>query len=163
MSQKVRMNWKQEQKNAEARKLQIQNGLLEVFVEIEDPDDKASGEHLLAYPIGTQYAQIASIPFATSDLGLDDIVEIRFSDDRWEFVRLLKKNTNTYFIQFSVDKNNVDAVSETVYNHFSKYGIRSDSVWPGLFSIAVPIYIENIEQIISDCPVALIIEEDSPE
>jgi hypothetical protein len=140
---------------------QIQKGLIQVYVALEE-EDGAKGESLLAYPIGGTYAQIASIPFFASSIGLDDIVETDISGDAVrDFRRIVKKNTDTFYVNFDATASETEK-GEVLGNYLMRKGLRSESFAPGVFAIAVPIYFDKmeLEEIVNLSPYHLVIEED---
>lgn len=139
------------------RKAQIQKGLIEVDVQLDPETAGIVSESLLAYPIGGNYAQIASIPFFAEEIGIDDIVETEISGEHErKFVGVVKKNTNTFCVTFDVQESDF-ALGQTVSEYLLSKGIRSDSAGIGIFIIAVPVYVDNkvLDVILRDCTVVL--------
>jgi hypothetical protein len=153
-------------KYLESRKEQLQRGLIQVHVTFDDLDVVGvAGESLWAYPIGDRYAQIANIPFFSSDIGMDDVVETEVTDKSMrEFVAIVKKNSNTYFAKYpKVEDEN--ELWEKLRKYFLEKGLRIEGAASGLFAICSPIYLsdDSVDEIVRACPYGVLLCTNSEE
>jgi hypothetical protein len=161
----MKSEFEKSQQEASLRKAQIQKGLIHVSVTLDPDKDGAAEETLLAYPIGGNYAQIASIPFFASNIGIDDIVETEITADlHRDFVAVVKKNTNTFYGQFDgqFDDDDKEVCKDQILSdYFIRFGLRIETFAPGIFALAVPVYFDQLDEAIRDAPFQLTIEEDA--
>ena len=150
------------------RKKQLQRGLIQVHVTFSEEERLSTGvggESLWAFPVGNRHAQIASAGLFC-EISMDDIVQTELTEKPIrEYVKIVKKNTNTYFARYSSLK---EEDWENMSKYFLSYGIRVDGVTDNLCVVSVPVYFPEgkINDLVKECPFEMSIytnQNDIPE
>jgi hypothetical protein len=133
-----------------------QPALRQVFIRFPTEHGERK-ESLWAYQAGiTSTAQIANIPFATEDIGQDDLVQVAGSG---EVLAVLRRATSTRHARFepACDPREARRQWEAIVEHLGRQNIDCEAAWPGVFGMAVPLTLDDpaFRDHLGQCPVPL--------
>jgi len=126
----------------------IESGMIKIHFTLKQKKGPA-GESVWAYQIGETLAKIANIPVFAPDVSSHDIVEFEQNDSFIkEFVRIVEKNTNKFFIRYQTGDSSDDETTLSNFNELRDF--VSNKSWhiegtvPGFCMIAAPISVNTM-------------------
>ncbi len=98
-----------------------------------------------------------------TEIGFGDIV--KFNPENNEVISVIVKKSNTFAINYSVEKGNVKETYNKIYNHFEERGFPIEGMVSGLVLVSVPVGLpeSSIRKAIEECPVPVTLNEENNE
>jgi hypothetical protein len=123
-------------------------------------DQGEQQERLWAQEVSGDTARIASSPFCTDEVGLDDPVHVSPSG---KVLEVLKRGTRTRHARYEAanDQEEAQRQWEMIQQHLARRNVGCESAYAGLFSMCVPLDLDEdgLREQIAQCKVSLVLIE----
>lgn len=99
-------------------------------------------------------AIVDNVPFS-ANVGLGDHIRYKDKDGVLEFVRIVKKVSNTAGVRYASTLRTAEKNFEALTKYLESKGLHCEGMYPGMLAISVPLgfSVDKVREIVSKAPI----------